>query len=1029
MALNVGTLVGGAIRPINSLDLISTAYANEIKGGIHGYATLAERDSIIIERRQWGMLVTVYDDDISASNNKTYQLKYDNVNTDLMDPLNWIEYTGASSTNISEWQNSVKSISTTKPTSPNDGDRYLVGIDQSSTITGFPWQGNIGGFISEYNAATTNWTNTYPTDGMTVRVDDQDNSLYKYEGTYSTGIWNKEKLTQVYSTSFTGDGVNYTTTTSPQFISYESDTIFLSKFDVTNTSTIVKVNINGLGLLDVKKPSANGIIDLYPGEIQPDNIYSLTYDQVNNCFQFFRNYSNDAFNIKYYIEPADYIVVPPYCQYWVYGDLIVDGTIVNYGQVIVANGELIIGTSGVVQNFGDVDLITIGGGSNTSNFITVTKSELDDLITNSLLQDGATYKITGVHPDLYDDGTTSGTTIFLKALTNNKLSIEGSGLFYNPKYNQSVDEFGIWSNRSTWNATLSSGTFSANEAVTANNGAIGTLFTNLEANIFISGGGSWSTATSITGDSSGATASIDTIVLKSYDIDDTVIWGGYTWINLNGNVGDSLDSLTLDSEWDKVPYDLINYNLTLDIIHYDYENDTIVYREDIASNIVQTTKEFNDLNNEPIQLFQWGNNFKYGNDEGIGNNLVQNSICDNVNFSGQYFIDNILINNSEFYSTFTSGSYFASNTLNNSSLSNNSVSGGGYFYNNTLSGSSISSNSLSGGSSISSNSLIWSSFSSNSLISSSDFISNILNDTNTFANILINNSYFSSNLLNSSGFENNTLDSSEFSMNTLNSTSKFIYNKLTGGANFNYNTLSSGSLFDSNTLGTASSLQFNTLSNSSYFSDNTLNVSSFVNNSLSSSSYFNNNTLIGSNFNNNSLTNESHFNDNTLSSNASFYSNSISSGGQFAQNTLNESQIGYNMVGGGNLFSNTLISSSNFTYNTINSSQISYNSLSGSATFYSNILSSSGFISNTLGTASNFGDNLLIGSTLTSTTQLVNKTIQKLTMENGVVNEDISAATIIFQDFSRTIYKRPDGTSKIKYYNNSDVLVVTNINA
>jgi hypothetical protein len=50
-------------------------------------------------------------------------------------------------------------------------------------------------------------------------------------------------------------------------------------------------------------------------------------------------------------------------------------------------------------------------------------------------------------------------------------------------------------------------------------------------------------------------------------------------------------------------------------------------------------------------------------------------------------------------------------------------------------------------------------------------------------------------------------------------------------------------------------------------------------------------------------------------------------------------------------------------------------------------------------------------------------------MENGVVNEDISAATIIFQDFSRIIYKRPDGTSKIRYYNNSDVLVVTNINA
>jgi len=354
---NVGTLVGAAIRPINTADLISTAYANEIKGGIHGYATLTERDNIIIERRQWGMLVTVYDDP-TQSNNKTYQLKYDNVNTDLMDPLNWVEYTGVSSTNISEWQNSVKSILTTIPPSPNDGDRYLVGIDQSSTITGSPWAGNPGGFISEYNVATTNWTNTNPTNGMTVRVDDQDNSLYKYEGDYSTGQWIKEKLTQIYSVDFTGNGVSYSTTTSPTFSQYESDTIFLSKFDVSNTAN-VSVNINGIGIKNVKKPSINGLIDLLPNDILPENTYTLSYDQVNDCFQFYKNYSNDAFNIKYYIESTDYIVVPPYCQYWVYGDLTIDGTIVNYGQVIIANGELIIGSAGVVQNFGDVELISI----------------------------------------------------------------------------------------------------------------------------------------------------------------------------------------------------------------------------------------------------------------------------------------------------------------------------------------------------------------------------------------------------------------------------------------------------------------------------------------------------------------------------------------------------------------------------------------------------------------------------------------------------------------------------------------------
>ncbi len=353
---NVGTLVGAAIRPINSADLISTAYANEIKGGIHGYATITERDSLIIQRRQWGMLVTIYDDP-SPINNKTYQLKFNNVDTNLMNPLNWVEYTGISTTNISEWQNSVNSILSTVPLSPIDGDRYLVGIDQYSSVIGLPWAGNPGGFISQYNSDTTNWTNIYPTNGMTVRVDDQDNSLYKYEGTYSTGKWNKEKLTQIYSVEFTGDGIDYLTTTSPIFNEYENDTIFLAKFDIPNTESI-RINMNNIGLTDVKKASINGLVDLNPNDIQPNNIYSLSYDSTSNYFQLTKNYSNDTYNIKYYIETADYIVVPPYCQYFVYGDLTVDGTIVNYGKIIIANGELIIG-SGSVENFGNVELISL----------------------------------------------------------------------------------------------------------------------------------------------------------------------------------------------------------------------------------------------------------------------------------------------------------------------------------------------------------------------------------------------------------------------------------------------------------------------------------------------------------------------------------------------------------------------------------------------------------------------------------------------------------------------------------------------
>jgi hypothetical protein len=365
MGKNIGTLISSSIRPLDSLDLISTAYANEIKGGIHGYATIVERDSIIIQRRQWGMLVTVYDDPI-PSNNKTYQLKYNNVDTDLMNLLNWVEYTGISSTNINDWQNSVKSILSNVPTSPNNGDRYLVGIDQFSSVIGSPWAGNPGGFISEYNSVTTNWTNTFPTNGMTIRVDDQYNSLYKYEGNYSSGRWIKDKLTQVYSVDFIGNGLSYSTTTSMPFISYESDIIFLSKFNVSNTANI-SININGIGIKDVKKPSINGLIDLLPNDILPENTYTLSYDNLNDCFQFYKNYSNDTFNIKYYIEPNDYIIIPNYFQYWVYGDLTVDGTINNNGRIIIVNGQLVIGASGSVINGGNIDLISIGSSFIQSN--------------------------------------------------------------------------------------------------------------------------------------------------------------------------------------------------------------------------------------------------------------------------------------------------------------------------------------------------------------------------------------------------------------------------------------------------------------------------------------------------------------------------------------------------------------------------------------------------------------------------------------------------------------------------------------
>jgi len=225
-----------------------------------------------------------------------------------------------------------------------------------------------------------------------------------------------------------------------------------------------------------------------------------------------------------------------------------------------------------------------GSGGGGSSFITKTKAEIDALITANGLVAGALYEITGVHPTLYDDGTTSGTTVYLRAISGSELEVQGMGKFYNPKYNQAVDGFGIWDNKMYGTLTSIVGQFDYQnkEAVTANNSATGIL---LADGMIQWVSGDWSTATSIEGDVSSATANVADFVSPSYAVNDKVIWGGYSWTNVNGNVGTSTDVLNLDSEWSKNTYDTTNYNLAYDVIEYDYANDFIVRRYNEEANI------------------------------------------------------------------------------------------------------------------------------------------------------------------------------------------------------------------------------------------------------------------------------------------------------------------------------------------------------------------------------------------------------------------------------------------------------------
>ena len=75
----------------------------------------------------------------------------------------------------------------------------------------------------------------------------------------------------------------------------------------------------------------------------------------------------------------------------------------------------------VLNNRVEYVVDALGGGGGGQIAFTKTKAEIDALIAGNNLVKNALYEITGVHPTLYDDGTTSGTTVYLRAISDSKL--------------------------------------------------------------------------------------------------------------------------------------------------------------------------------------------------------------------------------------------------------------------------------------------------------------------------------------------------------------------------------------------------------------------------------------------------------------------------------------------------------------------------------------------------------------------------------------------------------------------------------
>lgn len=446
----------------------------------------------------------------------------------------------------------------------------------------------------------------------------------------------------------------------------------------------------------------------------------------------------------------------------------------------------------------------------SSLIISITKGEIDTLITGSLLIPGATYKISGVHPSLYNDGTNSGSTIFLKALTTNKLDTDGSGLFYNPKYDKTVIGFNVWSELSTWTAAIipltGTGNFNTSENVTADNGATGYLVGGIYSGIFIANTGNWLTATTITGNVTNTSANISAVAIASYGAGDKAIWGGYSWTNISGSLGASANILELDEGWTKDPYDEVNYNLVSDLISYDYENDLIIKRHEVESdNIVIATATdlfyFNDswgLLYSAISVFMWGNPLEYSNTAydyiGIGRNKVINSYFECVDFRGARIADNELDGLSVIYDNTMIGerNNIWLNKLYESYIYNNITNTGTEFYGNVLLLQSEISDCVT-------NNFTY--FHHNELSSYSKIGNNFGYDGYFGKNILDNGSSVTYNTLVSGEIHDNALSRSYITTSTLKSSSHInsinMGNSYIRNANFNFSNFKDSTMVNS----------------------------------------------------------------------------------------------------------------------------------------------------------------------------------------------------------------------------------------
>jgi hypothetical protein len=317
-------------------------------------------------------------------------------------------------------------------------------------------------------------------------------------------------------------------------------------------------------------------------------------------------------------------------------------------------------------------------GCNKCCYKDITYETAVTLVNQKRLKPGTLYRISTVHknkvdvtvPVLYDDGTNPGTVIYLTALTTSEFSTEGWGEFYNPKYDQtnygSLDlkvgqaleittPGSDYSTTSNVAVTGGSGIGMTVDVIDDSGGLVSVIINTLGTG-YING----DVITIADGDDD-ATVTINALPYL-YNIWDgnnpvitgaytapgrKIIWGGYVWENLTGNLGTSISVTELEgTDWVKIPYNTTDYNFVIDYIEYDWANDWILRRRQAEPviDVIFPYQYWNSVENtygvvlHGISVTQWGNNYKTTTELGVGLIEIKDAYYENINFKGKLML-------------------------------------------------------------------------------------------------------------------------------------------------------------------------------------------------------------------------------------------------------------------------------------------------------------------------------------------------------------------------------------------------------